>query len=58
MEFEWIRAALHDRRIGIISEKTGLHVNTIAAIRDGKNTNPKLLTLELLASYLKADGEE
>ena len=57
MELHWIRAALADRRLSIIAEKTGLHVNTIAAIRDGKNTNPTLATLETLASYLRAAGE-
>lgn len=57
MEFEWIRAALGDRRPSVVAEKTGLHVNTITAIRDGKNTNPTLATLETLAAYLKENGE-
>lgn len=57
MEFEWIKAALSDRRPSIVAEKTGLHVNTITAIRDGKNTNPTLATLETLAAYLKENGE-
>lgn len=52
MELEWIRQALADRRPSVVAEKTGLHVNTITAIRDGKNTNPTLATLSALAKYL------
>jgi len=52
-DFEWIKAALRDRRPRIVAEKTGLHVNTITDIRDGKNVNPKLDTLNRLAEYLK-----
>lgn len=54
---DFIRSALADRRPGIVSERTGLHVNTIADIRDGRNTNPKLKTLETLAAYLVGEGE-
>ena len=53
MGFDWIRTALADRRPSVVDEKTGLHVNTITAIRDGKNTNPTLATIETLAAYLK-----
>lgn len=56
-ELGWIRGALHDRRPKIVAEKTGLHVNTVTDIRDGKNENPKLATLNKLAAYLKGDGE-
>lgn len=56
-ELEWIRQALYDRMPSKVAERTGLSVNTIVAIRTGKNTNPKLATLELLAAYLKGDGE-
>jgi transcriptional regulator with XRE-family HTH domain len=53
-ELEWIRGALADRRLDKVSEATGLHPNTIAAIRDGKQSNPKLSTLHMLAVYLRA----
>lgn len=53
-DFEWIRQALADRRPKIVAEGTGLHVNTITDIRDGKNQNPKLDTLNKLADYLEA----
>ena len=53
-ELEWIRGALADRRLDKVSEATGLHPNTIAAIRDGKQANPKLHTLNTLALYLRS----
>ncbi len=52
MTVEEIRAALVDRRLSIIAEKTGLHPNTIANIRDGKVV-PAYPTLEALSSYLR-----
>lgn len=55
---DFIRSSLADRRPCVVAEKTGLHRNTVAAIRDGKETNPKLSTLELLASYLRGEGEK
>lgn len=57
LELEWIRHGLMDRRPGIVAERTGLHINTIIKIRDGKETNPKLETLNRLACYLKGHGE-
>lgn len=53
LDLEWIRSRLMDRRPGLVAEKTGLHVNTVTDIRDGKNANPKLDTLNKLAGYLK-----
>lgn len=51
-ELSEIKSALKDRRLCVIAKETGLHVNTIASIRDGKNTNPTLETLQKLADYL------
>ena len=56
-EIEWIRIGLLDRRPKVVAERTGLHVNTITRIRDGKESNPKINTLNLLAIYLIGDGE-
>lgn len=53
-ELEWIRGALADRRLDKVSEATGLHPNTIAMIRDGKQQNPKIETLNTLALYLRS----
>ncbi len=57
LELDWIRQGLTDRRPGVVAERTGLHINTIIKIRDGKETNPKLETLNRLACYLKGQGE-
>jgi transcriptional regulator with XRE-family HTH domain len=57
VELDWIRQGLSDRRPKIVADRTGLHVNTITRIRDGKEDNPKLETLTRLACYLKGQGE-
>lgn len=56
MDIEWIRQGLADRRIPVVSERTGLSEPTIRAVRDGAK-NPTLNTIERLASYLKGEGE-
>lgn len=57
IEIEWIRKALLDRRPKIVAKSTGLHVNTVTRIRDGKEENPKIDTLNRLAVYLMGQGE-
>jgi DNA-binding Xre family transcriptional regulator len=47
-----IKRLLADRRLDIVSSATGVHRNTLAAIRDGKNDNPTLRTLQSLSDYL------
>jgi transcriptional regulator with XRE-family HTH domain len=54
---EWIRHGLLDRRPKVVAERTGLHVNTITRIRDGRENNPKIDTLNRLARYLVGEGE-
>jgi len=54
---EWIRMELADRRPCKVAEKTGLHANTVIRIRDGKEGNPKIDTLNRIALYLRGDGE-
>ena len=56
-EIEWIRNALHDRRPKVVAEATGLHVNTIIALRRNTDRNPRIETLDRVAAYLKGDGE-
>ncbi len=43
---------LKDRRLSMVAEATGLSVSAIAAIRDGRQTNPTYGTLRLLSGYL------
>jgi hypothetical protein len=50
---EAIRTALKDRRLDMVSNATGLHVNTIRKIRDGKSTNSRYDTITILTQYLE-----
>jgi len=47
-----IRDELKNANCAEISRNTGLHLNTIYNIRDGRDTNPKIDTLEKLAKEL------
>jgi hypothetical protein len=47
-----IQRALKDRRIGIISQYTGVHVNTIREIRDNPLANPTHNVMLRLSNYL------
>jgi predicted transcriptional regulator len=49
-----IKAKLADRRLDAVAEATGLHPNSIARIRDGKNLNPKHSTVAALSAYFEA----
>lgn len=57
VELKWIKEGLLDRRPKVVAERTGLHVNTVTRIRDGKEDNPKIDTLNRLARYLIGEGE-
>ena len=54
LTLEEIKAKLADRRLDAVAKATGLHVNSVARIRDGKNTDPKPSTLAALSAYLEA----
>lgn len=47
-----IKSMLADRRLDVVSRETGLHRNTLAAIRDGKHRNPTYKTMKCLSEYL------
>jgi hypothetical protein len=49
---EQIRTLLDDRNVEKVAENTGIHGNTIRAIRNGTNTNPTYTTLKVLSDYL------
>lgn len=53
MKIEEIRKALKDRRLNIVSLATGLHVNTIREVRDGKAEDPRHSTVQALSDYLE-----
>jgi hypothetical protein len=54
LDLDQIKAKLADRRLNVIADATGLHVNTIANIRDAKIENPTYYVLRKLSDYLEA----
>ena len=52
LNLDEIRTALEDRNVEKVSARTGIHRNTIAAIRNGTNANPTYATMKLLSDYL------
>jgi len=50
---EQIRTLLDDRNVEKVAERTGIHRNTIGAIRAGTNQNPSYSTLKTLSDYLR-----
>lgn len=53
MALDEIRRSLDDRILNVVAEKTGLHRNTIAAIKSGKIENPTYYALKKLSDYLE-----
>jgi transcriptional regulator with XRE-family HTH domain len=49
---EQIRTLLDDRNVEKVAENTGIHRNTISAIRAGRHTNPTYTTVKTLSDYL------
>lgn len=49
-----IRTALADRRLSVVAKATGIHVTTIARIRDGISLDPKSSVVAALSAYLEA----
>lgn len=52
MRLDDIRAGLRDRRLQVVADAIGVHVNTLRALRDGK-ADPSASTLEKVAAYLE-----
>jgi transcriptional regulator with XRE-family HTH domain len=52
MTIDEIRTALQDRRLTVIAAQTGLHYNTISAIKRGEQINPQYDTMIKLSTYL------
>lgn len=53
MTYAEIQTALGDRKLKVVAEATGLHPDTLSAIRAGK-ANPTERTLNKLRAYLGA----
>jgi transcriptional regulator with XRE-family HTH domain len=52
LNLEQLRTALDDRNVEKVAERTGIHRNTIGAIRNGTNANPSYATMKILSDYL------
>jgi len=53
MTLEQIAEKLQDRRLDIVAQATGIHPNTLRAIRQGRQTNPTYSVLKALSDYLE-----
>ncbi len=53
-----LKRLLTDRRITQISEATGLHRNTLARIRDGRQPNPTYHVMARLDAYFDMVAHE
>ena len=51
MDVTELREALQDRKLNVLAEATGVHVNTLSELKNGRATNPKLSTLKALSDY-------
>ena len=51
-----IRLALQDRRIGLVAQATGLHINTVRDVRDNESANPSYRVLAALSEYLEKNA--
>ena len=52
LTLDQIKAALLDRRIAMVAQATGLHVNTVIEVRDSPKANPTYRVLKALSDYL------
>jgi transcriptional regulator with XRE-family HTH domain len=52
-----IREKLADRNLEKVSESTGIHRNTLSAIRSGDRANPSYNTLVILNAYFAGAGQ-
>tara|TARA_R110000796_G_scaffold247754_1_gene373709 strand:+ start:1075 stop:1254 length:180 start_codon:yes stop_codon:yes gene_type:complete len=55
LTLEKIVDGLHDRKLGVVAAKTGMHRNTLTAIRSGRNANPTYAVLKALSDYLTGE---
>jgi hypothetical protein len=53
LSLEEVKNRLQDRNILIVSQNTGLHYNTVRAIKTGANDNPTYQVMTKLSDYLE-----
>lgn len=54
MTLAQIRAALADKKLSVVAQKTGLSYRTILEIKNGVQENPTRKTLFILDAYLRS----
>lgn len=52
MQLDKIRYALADRRLNVVSQRTGINKRTLENLHFGRTEKPHVATLKLLADYL------
>jgi len=52
MDVDSVRAALADRRLNVVADRTGIKVRTLEKIHFGRTKKPHAATLKVLADYL------
>jgi len=52
-----IRERLHDRVTSVVSEKTGLHENTIRRLKTGEIKLPSYDTMKKISDYFEEQDE-
>lgn len=52
LDLNEIRTKLQDRRLSSISRATGLHYNTVLAVKSGRASNPSYQVVKALSDYL------
>ena len=56
LTLDQIKRKLEDRRIDVVSMRTGINRNTIARIKSGQHENPTYYILNKLSDYLEGAG--
>ena len=52
MDVDKVRAALADRRLNVVADRTGIKRRTLEKIHFGQTRKPHTATLKVLAEYL------
>lgn len=52
MDVDKVKAALADRRLNVVAERTGIKVRTLEKIHFGHTKKPHPATLKVLGDYL------
>lgn len=58
LSIEQIKKKLQDRRLSVVSEKTGLSVNTLRGIRRGDTKDCLVSTLKTLSDYFEGEDKK